>query len=53
MAKSKIISVLAEQEPGMSISEVCRRHGMSSTTFYKWKEKFGVMGVYDARRLIS
>ena len=35
----------------MSISEVCRRHGMSSATFYKWKAKFGGMDVSDARRL--
>jgi len=35
----------------MSTSEVCRRHGMSSATFYKWKAKFGGMDVSDARRL--
>ncbi len=47
----QIISILAEQERGMSTSEVCRRHGMSSATFYKWKAKFGGMDVSDARRL--
>lgn len=35
----------------MSTSEVCRRHGMSSATFYKWKAKFGGMDVSDARLL--
>ena len=50
-SEEQIISILAEQERGMSTSEVCRRHGMSSATFYKWKAKFGGMDVSDARRL--
>lgn len=56
MRKSKfteeqIISILAEQERGMATSEVCRRHGVSSATFYKWKAKYGGMDVSDARKL--
>ena len=56
MRKSKfteeqIIAILAEQERGMAPAEVCRRHGVSSATFYKWKAKFGGMDVSDARRL--
>ncbi|MCH2456734.1 MULTISPECIES: IS3 family transposase [Henriciella] len=56
MRKSKfteeqIIAILAEQERGMSTADVCRRHGVSSATFYKWKAKFGGMDVSDARRL--
>jgi putative transposase len=35
----------------MATAEVCRRHGVSSATFYKWKAKFGEMDVSDARRL--
>ena len=35
----------------MSTADVCRRHGVSSATFYKWKAKFGGMDVSDARRL--
>ena len=50
-SEEQIISILAEQERGMSTSEVCRRHGMSSATFYKWKAKFGGMDMSDARRL--
>ena len=50
-SEEQIISILAEQERGMSTSEVCRRHGMSSATFYKWKAKFGGMDVSNARRL--
>lgn len=33
----QIIAVLKEQEAGMPTAEVCRRHGISSATFYKWK----------------
>ena len=47
----RIISTLREQEGGASTAELCRRHGVSSATFYKWKAKFGGMDVSDARRL--
>ena len=50
-AAGTIIAILAEQERGMATAEVCRRHGVSSATFYKWKAKFGGMDVCDARRL--
>jgi putative transposase len=43
--EEKIIAVLAEQEQGMGTAEVCRRHGISTATFYKWKAKFGGMDV--------
>ena len=43
--------MLAEQEAGVKVSEVCRRHGMSEATFYKWKSKFGGMDVSEAKRL--
>lgn len=46
-----IIAILAEQERGMATAEVCRHHGVSSATFYKWKARFGGMDVSDARRL--
>jgi putative transposase len=47
----KIIAVLAEQERGMATADVCRKHGISSATFYKWKAKFGGMDVSEARKL--
>ena len=50
-SEEQIIAVLAEQERGMSTAEVCRRHGISQTTFYKWKAKFGGMDVSEARRM--
>ena len=49
--EEQIIAILAEQERGEQTSEVCRRHGISSATFYKWKAKFGGMDVSDARKL--
>ena len=47
----QIISILREQEAGRPTAEVCRKHGISGATFYKWKAKFGGMEVSDARRL--
>lgn len=35
----------------MTVADLCRKHGMSSATFYGWKEKFGGMDVSDAKRL--
>ncbi len=57
MAKRKteeqIIGVLKESEAGVKTSDLCRKHGISETTFYKWKDKFGGMTVSEARRLRS
>jgi len=50
-AEEKIIAVLAEQERGMATAEVCRKHGISSATFYKWKAKFGGVDVSEVRKL--
>jgi putative transposase len=49
--EEQIIGVLGEQEGGMTTAEVCRRHGISSATFFKWKARFGGMDVSDARKL--
>ena len=49
--EEQVIAVLAEQERGLSTAEVCRRHGISQTTFYKWKARFGGMDVSEARRM--
>ena len=51
--EEQIITILKEQEGGMPTAEVCRRHGISSATFYKWKSKFGGLEVSEARRLRS
>ena len=52
-SEEQIIAILAEQERGAPTAEVCRRHGVSDTTLYKWKARYGGMGVSDARRLRS
>src|SRR4051812_27096907 len=49
--EEQIIAVLREQEAGVPTAEVCRKHGVSSATFYKWKAKFGGLEVSEARRL--
>ena len=49
--EEQIIGILREQESGIQTAEVCRRHGISSATFFKWKAKFGGMDVSDARKL--
>jgi len=51
--QKQIIAVLREQEAGVPTAEVCRKHGVSSATFYKWKAKFGGLDVSDAKRLRS
>ena len=49
----QIIAIVKEQEAGMATAEVCRRHGVSSATFYKWKAKYGGLEVSEAKRLRS
>jgi len=49
--EEQIIGILKESEAGRATPELCRQHGISTTTFYKWKAKFGGMTVSEARRL--
>lgn len=49
--EAQIINILKEQEAGNRTGDVCRRHGIAESTFYKWKAKFGGMDVSEARRL--
>jgi putative transposase len=49
--EEQIIGVLREQEAGAKTADVCRKHGVSEATFYKWKAKYGGLEVSDARRL--
>jgi putative transposase len=49
--EEQIIAILREQETGVAVADLCRKHGLSSPTFYKWKAKFGGMDVSEARRL--
>jgi putative transposase len=49
--EEQIIAILREQEAGIAVTDLCRKHGLSSPTFYKWKAKFGGLDVSEARRL--
>ena len=49
--EEQIISILREQEAGVATADVCRRHGVSSATFYKWKARFCGLDVSEAKRL--
>ena len=42
---SQIIAILKENEAGVAVAELCRKHGMSDATFYNWRAKFGGMDV--------
>ncbi len=50
-SEEQIIGMIKEQEAGMPTAEICRKHGISSASFYKYKAKFGGMDVSDARKL--
>jgi putative transposase len=52
-SEEQIIGILREAEAGAKTPEVCRRHGISDATFYKWKAKYGGLEVSEARRLKS
>ena len=50
-SEEQVIAILREQEAGAKTADVCRRHGISSATFYAWKAKYGGMEPSDAKRL--
>ena len=50
-SQEQIIGVLKEHHAGLSAGELCRKHGISDATFYKWRSKYGGMDVSDARKL--
>ena len=49
--ETQIIGILKEVEKGMTVAEVCRRHDVSQSTYFKWKSKYGGMEAADIRRL--
>jgi putative transposase len=52
-SEEQIIGILKEQEAGVPVAELCRKHGVSDASIYKWKARFGGMDVSEARRLRS
>jgi putative transposase len=49
--EEQIVAILREQEAGSKTADVCRKHGVSSATFYAWKAKYGGMEVSETKRL--
>mgnify|MGYP001065614414 CR=1 FL=1 len=49
--EEQIIGMIKEQEGGVPTAEVCRKHGISSASFYKYRAKYGGLEVSDARKL--
>ena len=49
--EEQIIGILKEHEAGVSVADLCRKHGVSDATIYKWKARFGGMDVSEAKRL--
>ena len=50
-SEEQIIGILKEHQAGLGATELCRKHGVSDATFYKWRAKFGGMEVSDAKKL--
>jgi len=49
--EAQILGILKEQEQGLKVAEICRKHGISDATFYNWKSKYSGMSVNELRRL--
>ena len=49
--EEQIIQALKEHQAGATVAELCRHHGVSQPTFYKWRHKFGGLEITDAKRL--
>ncbi|MET4601025.1 putative transposase [Bradyrhizobium sp. JR4.1] len=52
-SEEQIIGILKEHEAGISVADLCRKHGVSDASIYKWKAKFGGTDVSEAKRLRS
>ena len=50
-SEEQIIGILKEHEAGVAVADLCRKHGVSDASIYKWKAKFGGLDVSEAKRL--
>ena len=50
-SESQIIKILSQQAAGLSVSDICREHGISQGTFYSWKNKYSGMDVSQLKQL--
>ena len=49
--ESQIVLILKEADAGMPVKEICRKHGISSPTYYKWKSRYGGLGASELKRI--
>jgi len=49
--ETQIVSILKEAEAGIGVQEICRKHGISSPTYYKWKSKYGGLEASELKRI--
>lgn len=49
--EEQIIGILKQHQAGFGAKDLCRKHGISDATFYKWRSKYGGMDVSDAKKL--
>ncbi|HPW67737.1 MAG TPA: transposase [Salinivirgaceae bacterium] len=49
--ESQILNILKEQEQGIKVGDICRKHGISDATFYNWKSKYSGMTVNELKRM--
>lgn len=49
--ETQIISILKEADAGLAVQEICRKHGISDATYYKWKSRYGGMEASDLKRV--
>ena len=50
-SESQIVAILKEGESGLAVAEVCRKHGISTATYYAWKSKYAGASVSDLTRM--
>jgi putative transposase len=50
-SESQILGILKEQETGLKVSEICRKHGISDATFFNWKNRYGGMTISEIKRV--
>lgn len=49
--ESQILAVLKEQEAGIKVADICRKHGISDATFFNWKNRYGGMTMSEIKRV--
>ena len=50
-SESQILAILKEQEAGIKVSDICRKHGISDATFFNWKNRYGGMTMSEIKRV--